>query len=169
MVVLVEQWRSSAKLASDFHNAQTGGGSSLNTMGTVSTAARMSGLKYAEAEASQHLHASLKTISVDAAWVSEVFNLGSAALGFVALESAEVPPVAIALEATSILLNKVGTVIGLVGTAAGCMDSFDTLCITGIGINGFGFLISGTPAGPVFSSLVGGAFLIPQGWPRWQW
>jgi hypothetical protein len=60
--------------------------------------------------------------------------------------------------------------VGLAGSVAGCFASdWGGSCVADLITTGFGFAIAGTPAGPIFGSLTGGAMLIAAGPPRWEW
>ncbi|HEX4443854.1 MAG TPA: RHS repeat-associated core domain-containing protein, partial [Galbitalea sp.] len=117
----------------------------------------------------QHLHNALDTISADTAWLAEGFNAESAVVGVVAMTNAE-DPVGWGLYANSIVTNRIGTTLGLISVAAGCVESgVDGRCVAQLVTAGFGAAIVGVPGAPIFSSLTGGSWLPTTGWPRWNW
>jgi RHS repeat-associated protein len=117
-----------------------------------------------------HFKRSMRTISVNAAWVAEGINVASTALGIVGVATLAAEGAGVVPLAASMTLNRVGASVGLVGSLAGCLASdWGNTCAADLLMTGVGFAIAGTPGGPIFSSITGGAMLIAVGPPRWEW
>ncbi|WP_158864170.1 PA14 domain-containing protein [Leifsonia sp. AG29] len=127
--------------------------------------------KTKQLSADQHLHRTLKTIAVDAAWIGEALNVYASVASAAAFVSAGTGDEygAGALWGSAVITANIAAGFGAVSTAAGCMDTgINSSCIASALITGMGFMLAEIPGGPIFSALVGGVQLIGDGPPRWE-